>query len=238
MSKPAQLAIDTATDTASLAIIREGEIIAELTWRCGQNHSVELLPRLSRLLEQNNIDFQSVSAVIVSLGPGSYNGLRVGVSTAKGLAFSLGVPIVGIGTLEAIAYGHAATGLPVCPVLGAGRGEFAAAIYRQKDGEWRRVTAEHITTLDDLCRRIKSRTVFCGELPPPAIKTLTERLGRKAVIPPSASRLRRAGFLAELGLKRLQAGDYDQPATLQPIYLRRPQITRPKTGSWLPNQPG
>jgi len=237
MNKPVQLAIDTATDIASLAIIQEGEILAELTWRCGQNHSVELLPRLSRLLEQNDIDFQSISAIIVALGPGSYNGLRVGVSTAKGLAFSLGVPMVGIGTLEAIAYSHAVTGLTVCPILGAGRGEFAAAIYRQKEGEWRRVTAEHITTVDTLCRKIKSRTVFCGELTPVIIDTLTERLGLKAVIPPPASRLRRAGFLAELGLKRLQIGDYDQTATLQPIYPRRPQITQPKSGSWLLNPP-
>jgi tRNA threonylcarbamoyl adenosine modification protein YeaZ len=194
------------------------------------------LPRLSRLLEQNDISFQSISGIIVSRGPGSFNGLRVGISTAKGLAFSLGVPIVGISTLEAIAYSHAATGLPVCPILNAGRGEIATATYRQKGSEWLQVIAEHISTVDALCQKIKSRTVFCGELTPATINILTERLGQKAIIPPPASRLRRAGFLAELGLKRLKAGDYDQPATLQPIYLRRPQITQPKPGTWSPNQ--
>ena len=96
-----QLAIDSSTDTASLAITRGNEVLAELTWRCGQNHSVELMPRLSRLLEQANIDLKSISGIIVARGPGSFNGLRVGISTAKGLAFSLGVPLVGINTLEA-----------------------------------------------------------------------------------------------------------------------------------------
>jgi tRNA threonylcarbamoyl adenosine modification protein YeaZ len=223
-----QLAIDTSTDTASLAIAQDGDVIAELTWCCGQNHSVELMPRLNRLLEQSRLGLQSISSIIVARGPGSFNGLRVGISTAKGLAFSLGVPIVGIGTLEAAAYGHAETGLPVCPILNAGRGEIATAIYQQKGGKWQQITTEHITTADDLGSKIDTRTIFCGELTQAIADKLSEKLGPKAIIPPPASRLRRAGFLAELGFKRLQAGEYDHPASLQPIYLRRPQITQPK----------
>jgi tRNA threonylcarbamoyl adenosine modification protein YeaZ len=223
-----QLAIDTSTDTASLAIAKDGEVLAELTWCCGQNHSVELMPRLNRLLEQSRLGLQSISSIIVARGPGSLNGLRVGISTAKGLAFSLGVPIVGIGTLEAAAYGHAETGLPVCPILNAGRGEIATAIYQQKDGKWQQIIAEHITTADDLCLEIDTRTIFCGELTQATADKLSEKLGQKAIIPTPASRLRRAGFLAELGFKRLQAGKYDHPASLQPIYLRRPQITQPR----------
>ena len=231
-----QLAIDSSTDTASLAIARGNEVLAELTWRCGQNHSVELMPRLSRLLKQANIDLKSISGIIVARGPGSFNGLRVGISTAKGLAFSLGVPLVGISTLEAIAYGHAEVGLPVCPILNAGRGEIAIATYQLKGDRWQQITAEHISTVDALCAKITARTIFCGELTPDTIDKLTERLGQKAIIPPPASRLRRAGFLAELGLKRLQSDDCDQPSTLQPIYLRQPQITQPKNKNRTANQ--
>ena len=231
-----QLAIDSSTDTASLAIARGNEVLAELTWCCGQNHSVELMPRLSRLLEQANIDLKSISGIIVARGPGSFNGLRVGISTAKGLAFSLGVPLVGISTLEAIAYSHAEAGLPVCPILNAGRGEIATAIYQLKGDRWQQITAEHISTVDALCTKITARTIFCGELTPAIIDELTGRLGQKAIIPPPASRLCRAGFLAELGLKRLQSGDCDQPSTLQPIYLRRPQITQPKNKNRTANQ--
>ncbi|GAI02337.1 unnamed protein product [marine sediment metagenome] len=112
-----QLAIDTSTDTASLALVQDSEVLAELTWRCEQNHSVELLPRLADLLGRTKSNLQSISCVMVAKGPGSFNGLRVGVSTAKGLAFSLGIPIIGISTLEVEAYQHAETNLPICPII-------------------------------------------------------------------------------------------------------------------------
>lgn len=223
-----QLAIDTSTETASLALGKDGEVLAELTWRCGQNHSVELLPRLNHLLNQVGANLQSVSCVIVARGPGSFNGLRVGISTAKGIAFSLGIPIIGIGTLEVDAYQHAETGLPICPIFNAGRGEIATAMYQKKRNRWCQLAAEHITTVDNLCSQITTKTVFCGEFIPFIITQLRKQLKQKAVVPPPAARLRRASFLAELGYQRLKAGDFDSLATLQPIYLRRPAITKPK----------
>jgi len=223
-----QIAIDTSTDTAGLALVQDGEVLAELTWRSGQNHSTQLLPNLSHLLNQTKLGLQSASCIIVAKGPGSYNGLRVGISTAKGLAFSLGIPIVGISTLEAEAYQHAETGLPVCPIFNAGREEIATAMYRRKQNEWCQLKAEHITTVETLCSEITSKTVFCGEFVPFIAARLSKQLKRKAVILPQAAGLRRASFLAELGLKRFQAGDYDNPATLQPLYLRGPSITKAK----------
>lgn len=223
-----QLAIDTSTGMASIALVRDSEVLAELTWHCGRNHTVELLPHLTYLLNQAGLNLQSASGVIVARGPGSFNGLRVGVSTAKGLAFGLGIPIVGVSTLEAAAYQHAETGLPVCPIFSAGREEIATATYQKKRDEWCQLAAEHITTVDALCSQITTKTVFCGEFIPSIAAQLKKQLGRKAVIPPSAALFRRAGFLAELGQQRLKAGDYDNPATLQPLYLRRPSITQPK----------
>jgi len=223
-----QLAIDTSTDTVSIALVRDRVVLAELTWRSGQNHTVELLPNLAHLLNQAKLNLQSVSSVIVAKGPGSFNGVRVGISTAKGLAFSLGIPIVGISTLEVEAYQHAETGLPICPIFNAGRGEIATAMYQMQDNEWRQLATEHITTIDALCSQITTKTIFCGEFIPIIAPQLIKQLEERAVIPTSASRLRRASFLAELGLKRLEAGDYDNIATLQPIYLRRPPITEPK----------
>jgi len=224
-----QLAIDTSTDTASLALVQDGEVLVELTWRCGQNHTTQLLPHLSYyLLDKTGVNLQSLSCVIVARGPGSFNGLRVGISTAKGLAFSLGVPIVGISTLEVDAYPHAETALPICPILNAGRGEIATATYQKKQNEWRQLISEHITTVDSLCSQITTRTIFCGELTPLVATELRKQLGQRTIIPPPATRQRRAGFLAELGQQRLEAGDYDNPATLQPLYLRRPPITKPK----------
>ncbi len=223
-----QLAIDTSTDTASLALTKNNEILAELTWRCGQNHTTTLLPNLTALLAQIGAGTRDIKAIIVARGPGSYNGLRVGISTAKGLALSLGVPLVGINTLEAAAYPHTTTGFPVCPIFNAGRGEIATALYQLKDESLRQILIEQITTLEDLCQRLEAETVFCGELTPPIIEQLRKRLEQKAIIASPAARLRRAGYLAELGLKQLAAGNLDDPATLHPIYLRRPNITRPR----------
>lgn len=220
------LAIDTSIDNASLALVQGDEVYAEANWRCEQNHTVELLPHLARLLEEARADIKSINGVIVAKGPGSFNGLRVGISTAKGLAFSLGIPIIGISSLEVVAYQHAKTGLPICPIFNAGRGEIATAIYQRKDNKWRQLVAEHITTVDALCSAITTKTIFCGEFISSLASEIKKRLGERAIIATTASP--RATLLAELGKRRLEAGDYDHLTTLQPLYLRRPAITQAK----------
>lgn len=221
-----QLAIDTSTDIASIALVQDGEVLAESTWRCGQNHTVELLPHLARLLNETKVGLQSIRCVMVAKGPGSFNGLRVGIGTAKGLAFSLGIPIIGISSLEVEAYRHAETGLPICPIFNAGRGEIATAIYQKRDNKWCQLAAEHITTVEALCSEITTKTIFCGEFVPLIASQLRKRLKQRAIIP--ITEMRPASLLAELAKQRLEAGDYDNPATLQPLYLRRPAITQPK----------
>ncbi|MEE8418980.1 MAG: tRNA (adenosine(37)-N6)-threonylcarbamoyltransferase complex dimerization subunit type 1 TsaB [Dehalococcoidales bacterium] len=223
------MAIDTSTDIAGLALLRDDRIVAELNWLCGRSHSTQLLPSLNRLLEQAGLSLEEAECVIVARGPGSYNGLRVGISTAKALAYSLGIPVIGISTLEGEAYQHAGTGLPVCPLFNAGREEIATATFQQEGGQWRQLLEERLTTLDALCSEVTEKTLFCGEFVPVIADRLKKQLKEKAVIPSQAGLLRRAGFLAELGLKRFRAGDSDDPATLQPHYFRGPSITKPKT---------
>ena len=218
------LAIDTSTDSAGLALVQDGRTLAEATWRCGQNHSVELLPRLTQLLKEAGAELQSVSCILVAKGPGSFNGLRVGLSTAKGLAFSLDIPIIGVSSLELEACQHAETDLPICPVFNARQGDIATALYRKKDNEWRQLTPEHITNVEALDSEITEKTLFCGEYLPIIADELKKKLKDKAVIAPD--RPRRASLLAELAKERLKAEDYDNPATLQPLYLRRPAITQ------------
>jgi len=217
------LAIDTSTDSAGLALAQDGKTLAEATWRCVQNHSVELLPHLTQLLQEAKAELKSVSCVLVAKGPGSFNGLRVGLSTAKGLAFSLDIPIIGVSSLELEARQHAETDLPICPVFNAGRGDIATALYQNKNN-WRQLAPEHITNVEALDSEITEKTLFCGEYVPVIADELKKRLKDKAVIAPDKPR--RAGLLAELAKGRLEARDYDNPATLQPLYLRRPAITQ------------
>lgn len=222
-----ELAIDTSTDFCSIGLSSEGETVAEMAWHSGQNHTVELAPNIIRLLNQVKGSPQSLTAVFVAKGPGSFNGLRVGVSTAKGLAFALAIPLVGISTLEIETYPFASTRLPICAIHNAGRGEIAAALYRQNEG-WHCLTPEHITTADVLCRQTKRKTIFCGEIPPQVIEELKTRLDRYAIIPDPAARLRHASYLAALGWQRLHRGQADDAASLQPLYLRQPPITQRK----------
>ena len=223
-----ELAIDTSSNTASIALSHQGEILTELTWQSAQNHTVELMPNLVQLLERVKVKPNSLKAIIVAKGPGSFNGLRVGISTAKGLAFSLNIPLLGISTLEVEAYTFAYVKLPLCPVHRAGREEIAIAFYRMQNNEWHRLEPEHLTTIDALCQRVQQETLFCGEIPPDIVNEIQQKLGQQAIIPQTATRLRRAGFLAMLGWQKLNRGEHDDLATLQPLYLRPPHVTKPK----------
>jgi tRNA threonylcarbamoyl adenosine modification protein YeaZ len=222
-----ELAIDTSTDFASIALSYEGTTVVELTWHSVQRHTVELVPNIERLFSQMKVDQKSLGAIFVAKGPGSFNGLRVGMSTAKGLAFALNISIVGVSTLEIAAHSLAFTGLLLCPIQTAGRGEIAAAFYRQ-DGDWRCLKKEHITTVDMLCQCIDEKTVFCGEITEPIILQLQQKLGKNAVVPETAARLRHASHLAILGWQRLKKGEQDNLASLQPLYLREPLVTQRK----------
>ena len=224
-----QLAIDTSTGYAGLALVQGYQVLAEMTWLCGSNHSVELSPRLVSLLAQNNTDISEIDCVIVARGPGSFNGLRVGVSEAKGIAFSLGIPIVGISTLEATAYQFAGTGLPVCAIQNAGREELAAAIYQRKPRKgWSCLMEEQIITADLLPGKLTTPAVICGEFNESTALQIKKLFKSNGLMPTPAGQLRRTAYLAELGQIRIAAGDYDNLATLQPQYLRRPPITERK----------
>lgn len=222
-----ELAIDTSSNIAGIVLSHKGEILTELNWRSAQNHTVELMPNIAHLLQQANIEPTSIEAIIVAKGPGSFNGLRVGISIAKGLALSLDIPLLGISTLEVEAYPFAYTGLLLCPIHKAGREEIATALYRQVDNEWRCLEKEYLITLDALCQQIHQETLFCGEIPPDIINKIQQNLGQRAIIP-QTPRLPRAISLAILGWQRLNKGEKDDLATLQPLYLRPPHITKPR----------
>jgi len=123
------LALDTSTRQASVALCTENTLTGEYTWQVGNNHSVELLERIQRLVTECGQSMQSIEAIAVATGPGSFNGLRVAVATAKALAFALRLPLVGVTTLDTIAAQQQQWRGPICAVLEAGRGELYAACY-------------------------------------------------------------------------------------------------------------
>jgi tRNA threonylcarbamoyl adenosine modification protein YeaZ len=220
MADALELSIDTASAMASIALSSQGRLLAELTWDCGRDHSRQLLPAIDGLLARHSASKEALGAVFVCIGPGSYAGVRVGMSTAKGLAFALEVPLAGVGRLEIEAYAFAAIGLPVVAVHRAGRGELAWAAYQASPG-WRELIPPRLSPPEALAGELPDSALVTGELDDTLAAELAQR-GHRVVR--GAAAVRRAALLAELGWQRLQAGRTDDPKSLEPLYLREPAI--------------
>jgi len=215
------VAIDTATRLAGLALYDQaaGSVLCEEAWYSFNNHTIELMPRLVRMMEQQDITPADLTGLVVSLGPGSFTGLRIGLGVAKGLALAQELPLVGIPTLNVVAHPHQAQRLPIWAVLQAGRGRICAGHYARRRGRWRRKGRFELTTLEKLCDKVTEPSLFCGELGADDANMLQQRLGTVATVASPAASLRRAAYLAELGWERLSRGDKDDATTLSPIYL-------------------
>ncbi|HWQ14431.1 MAG TPA: tRNA (adenosine(37)-N6)-threonylcarbamoyltransferase complex dimerization subunit type 1 TsaB [Roseiflexaceae bacterium] len=219
------LAIDTSTAIAGLACYEARGLVGECAWFSGRDHTAQLLPQLTLLLRHIGRAREMISALAVALGPGSWSGLRVGISTAKGLALAGGLPLVGVSTLDALAYQHAQPGVTTYPLIRLGRERYASAAYGVGDAEQHRIQPRN-TTLAELCAEVSGPALFCGDIDSEVQDVLRQRLGDRARFPSPAANLRRPGFLAELAWRRLQAGEGDSVATLAPIYLGQPVKTR------------
>jgi tRNA threonylcarbamoyladenosine biosynthesis protein TsaB len=216
-----ELSIDTASETASIALSRGGRLERESTWRCERNHTVELLPAIARLFAHAGATKDELTAVFVCIGPGMYTGLRVGIATAQGLARAADLPLVGVGRLELDAYRRRAFAGYVIAVHRAGRGDLAWAVYRGGD-PWREVSAPRLTKPDALAAFVREAALFTGEIDDALAETLRRELGGLATI--ETAEAGRAAALAELGHSRLLSGGTHDPALVAPVYLRPPAI--------------
>jgi len=230
-----ELAIDTSTDQASVALALEGRLLSEVTWHASpaggqgsRRHSATLLPQIDHLLQLQGAVIRDLGAVAVALGPGSFNGLRTGLGTAKGLCLALDIPLIGVGTLEVAAYPFAVTGRPICPVQEAGRGELAVALYQGTGEEgWRCLVPPQFVRAADLPVWARSDALFCGEIGTELAHTLRQTCGPDRVLTGAAA-VRRAGVLAELAWRRLARGEVEDLDRVEPLYLRRPAISQPR----------
>jgi tRNA threonylcarbamoyladenosine biosynthesis protein TsaB len=223
-----ELAVDTSTRYASVALSREGEVLWAFAWRSAQNHTAELAPAVAALLARAGARLSDLSALIVACGPGGFSALRVGMGFVKGLAAGLDVPVAAVRTLEVEAYPYRSMGRPVCPLLDMGRGEVAWALYQEEDGSWRQGRPESIASLEELLAAVPKEALFCGEGAGAHAKELRPRLPREALWAAEPSPTRRPSALASLGFLRLSTGGGDDLAALQPLYLRRPSISQPR----------
>ncbi|MBF6591188.1 MAG: tRNA (adenosine(37)-N6)-threonylcarbamoyltransferase complex dimerization subunit type 1 TsaB [Ktedonobacterales bacterium] len=222
------LALDTSTSFAGIALARDGAMLAELNWHVGQRHSSDLLPRLRWLLDAHGIPPDHLTAVAVALGPGSFSGIRVALAAAKSLAFALRMPLIGVPTLDCVAWEQRLAPGPLWAILEAGRGQVYAARYATpmaSPGAWAPAEGYAVLTPGEVVARVEAAPVlFCGEWREETQRALVTALGARARFTSPLS-IRRAACLAELALARAAHGQYDDAARIEPLYLRRPAIT-------------
>ncbi|MGH2531922.1 MAG: tRNA (adenosine(37)-N6)-threonylcarbamoyltransferase complex dimerization subunit type 1 TsaB [Thermomicrobiales bacterium] len=213
------LAIDSSTEEVGVAL-SAGHRTAEINWTASRDQTVTVLDQIDRLLGLMRIEPPALAAVAVATGPGMFNGLRVGMSIAKGLVIGLDVPVIGVSTLEATAFPYAVVGLPVIPVVGAGRGRLVWATYEHQAGELVQVEAPRNGTVHELAGRIESipdRVIVCGELTAEQAEVLTALPAVR--LPADGVRNRRAAAMLARARARLADGEFDDAVTLEPLYL-------------------
>jgi tRNA threonylcarbamoyl adenosine modification protein YeaZ len=199
----AVLVVDTCSARCLVAAARGAEVVVSLEWQCGRNQSQDLLPAIADVLERAAIRRDGLEAVVVTVGPGSYAGLRVGVSAARGLALALGIPCVGVERLAADALGPLGLGFAeVSVAMQAGRSQYGLARYRLVDGLPQATEEPRPATEEELTRAGAPHGEGPGTIP----------------------WRRRAEDILAIGLRYLEDADVHPP---KPIYLREPAITSP-----------
>jgi tRNA threonylcarbamoyladenosine biosynthesis protein TsaB len=177
------------------------------------------------------LKLRDLTAIAVALGPGSFTGLRIGLSYAKGLAMALGLRLVGVPTLDAMALcavgsRFVRSGVTICPVLDARKGEVYAALYRAVDDALEKVVGEQVAPLEDFALRISGEVVFIGESKAEDARMLLSLKGRSAATVDGAElRASMGGLIAALGAARVARNDVDDIVALEPLYLRPPDAS-------------
>ena len=218
---PLLLSIDTSARVAGVALLAGEQVLAEETWRATANHTTRLLPVIQHLLGGSGHRPGDVEAVAVAVGPGAFSGLRVGIATAKSLAWALGIPCLGIGSLDAIA-AAAPAAARVLAVLDAGRGEWYWATYQAgRDGR-RCLTAPQIGDPAAVLGSLTRSVVLAGDTTPEQRALIDMRFAKLVDYGDPRLPATRPAALGQLAQPRLAAGDRDDPASLQPLYIRRP----------------
>ena len=217
------LGIETSTFSGSVSISDDDTLLCEYVFNTGPRHNEVLIPTVERLLSDCGLGKDDLDAVCVSTGPGSFTSLRIGVSTAKALCYSLGTDLAGVPSLEIIASNALWSGNDVCVMTDAGRGEVFFSFY---DFEGEEITKAKIATPESVCAGAREKTVFVGSAAVLHEELIRETLRKNAVFLPGNLNTPRASGCALLGRKKILSGQKDDPFTLTPFYLRRSAAER------------
>ncbi|TMQ25030.1 MAG: tRNA (adenosine(37)-N6)-threonylcarbamoyltransferase complex dimerization subunit type 1 TsaB [Candidatus Rokuibacteriota bacterium] len=207
------LAVETSSLAGGVALLDDERLVAEYLLDVSVTHSERLMAAVDQVLTGARWTGRDLGGLAVAVGPGSFTGLRIAVSTAKGLALALGLPIAAVPTLDAMAAALPWAALPVCPVLDARKGEVYASLYRWDGAAMRREWEYLALAPEALAARLGEPTLLVGD-GAPAVRSPHAR-----TVPPPR-RLPSPACVGVLGLERLRRGETVPAATLAPLYLR------------------
>lgn len=222
------LAIDTATRMLSLALHDGDRLLAECAFAADRKHSEVLAPLIEQMLTVNETPTGDINSLAVSVGPGSYTGLRIGVALAKGMAAARDLPLVPVTTLDTIAAASMTANrrLPLVVTVPAGRGRVIWALYHCEGGEWRIASEMKLGSWDELLGALAMPCTISGEIDEDGLQKLevARAAGGRLTLLSPAERFRRAGYMAQIAWKRLRHDDAaSYPAgQVMPIYLKSP----------------
>jgi len=217
------LGIETATRTGGVAIVSEDGVLAEYTLNIEVTHSERLMSTVDRVFKDTGLRMASIDGFGVSIGPGSFTGLRIGLSTVKGLAFTTGKPVAAVPTLKALAWNTPHARYPVCPLLDARKKEVYAALYRYDGQELTQDLPETVTPLSELADRIAGEVLFTGEGARLFAADIDRLFAGRAHFAPRSATVPSAASIAEIALDMISVGRQTGPDGLSPMYIRRPE---------------
>ena len=229
------LAIDSSGLVATVAVVEEengiSRTVAEYTINYKKTHSQTLLPMLDEIVEMTEMDLETVDAIAVSGGPGSFTGLRIGSATAKGLGLALKKPLIHIPTVDGLAYNLCYTDKLVCPIMDARRNQVYTGIYEFEGERLKVLEPQMAVGIEELAEKLKGydrEVIFLGDGVPVHKEKLTESLmaGRRIYFAPAHMNLQRAAAVGTLAIRYYQEGRVEAAADHKPDYLRLSQAER------------
>ncbi len=229
------MGLDTASTTASLAIVSHGKIFAQVT-RSTASHGAELPDAVAELLAQAGIGLKDLKGIAIGLGPGSFTGLRVGLSYVKGLVVALGCVLVGIPTFDCMALAalerspSATEDTLICPILDARKNEIYSEFYRIGADTLDKISPPLVLRLEELFPQLSDGVIFIGDAKAREASLLLSERGIRSTVLEEMEFNSRGRYVAALGAHRISLGETDELAALEPLYVRSAEATfRPVT---------
>ena len=223
------LGIDSSGMVATVAVVEDTQMLAEYTINYKKTHSQTLLPMLDEVAKMMELDLNTIDAIAVAAGPGSFTGLRIGSATAKGLGLALKKPLVSVPTLEGIAYNFCGSEKVICPMMDARRSQVYTGIYEFQENTLKVLEDQMAVPVEEVLEKLNQtgrEVILAGDGVPVYLELIEKNLKVPYLLAPAHLNRQRAGAVAVLGIQYAKEGKLESAMEHQPDYLRLSQAER------------